>query len=213
MTPQERAERAVVLLEQEYPDAICALQYQKDYELLFATRLSAQCTDARVNIVTQDLYREFPTLQSFADAQPEDIEKIIRPCGLGNTKARDIHAAAQYLLEHHDGKVPGTMAELIKIPGVGRKTANLILGDIFREPAIVADTHCIRLSNRIGLVEGTKDPGKVERALRPIVPPEASSDFCHRLDPHRRAVCTARKPYCDACCLAEICKTAQEQSE
>lgn len=213
MTPQERAERAVVLLEQEYPDAICALQYQKDYELLFATRLSAQCTDARVNIVTQDLYREFPTLQSFADAQPEDIEKIIRPCGLGNTKARDIHAAAQYLLEHHDGKVPGTMAELIKIPGVGRKTANLILGDIFRKPAIVADTHCIRLSNRIGLVEGTKDPGKVERALRPIVPPEASSDFCHRLVLHGRAVCTARKPYCDACCLAEICKTAQEQSE
>ena len=213
MTPQERAERAVVLLEQEYPDAICALQYQKDYELLFATRLSAQCTDARVNIVTQDLYREFPTLQSFADAQPEDIEKIIRPCGLGNTKARDIHAAAQYLLEHHDGKVPGTMAELIKIPGVGRKTANLILGDIFRKPAIVADTHCIRLSNRIGLVEGTKDPGKVERALRPIVPPETSSDFCHRLVLHGRAVCTARKPYCDACCLAEICKTAQEQSE
>ena len=213
MTPQERAERAVVLLEQEYPDAICALQYQKDYEMLFATRLSAQCTDARVNIVTQDLYREFPTLQSFADAQPEDIEKIIRPCGLGNTKARDIHAAAQYLLEHHDGKVPGTMAELIKIPGVGRKTANLILGDIFRKPAIVADTHCIRLSNRIGLVEGTKDPGKVERALRPIVPPEASSDFCHRLVLHGRAVCTARKPYCDACCLAEICKTAQEQSE
>lgn len=213
MTPQERAERAVVLLEQEYPDAICALQYQKDYELLFATRLSAQCTDARVNIVTQDLYRKFPTLQSFADAQPEDIEKIIRPCGLGNTKARDIHAAAQYLLEHHDGKVPGTMAELIKIPGVGRKTANLILGDIFRKPAIVADTHCIRLSNRIGLVEGTKDPGKVERALRPIVPPEASSDFCHRLVLHGRAVCTARKPYCDSCCLAEICKTAQEQSE
>lgn len=213
MTPQERAERAVVLLEKEYPDAICALQYQKDYELLFATRLSAQCTDARVNIVTQDLYREFPTLQSFADAQPEDIEKIIRPCGLGNTKARDIHAAAQYLLEHHDGKVPGTMAELIKIPGVGRKTANLILGDIFRKPAIVADTHCIRLSNRIGLVEGTKDPGKVERALRPIVPPEASSDFCHRLVLHGRAVCTARKPYCDTCCLAEICKTAQEQSE
>ena len=210
MTPQERAERAVVLLEQEYPDAICALQYQKDYELLFATRLSAQCTDARVNIVTQDLYREFPTLQSFADAQPEDIEKIIRPCGLGNTKARDIHAAAQYLLEHHDGKVPGTMAELIKIPGVGRKTANLILGDIFRKPAIVADTHCIRLSNRIGLVEGTKDPGKVERALRPIVPPEASSDFCHRLVLHGRAVCTARKPYCERCCLRDICKTGSE---
>lgn len=212
MTPQERAERAVVLLEQEYPDAICALQYQKDYELLFATRLSAQCTDARVNIVTQDLYRVFPTLQSFADAEPAEIEQIIRPCGLGNTKARDIHAAAQYLLDHHDGKVPGTMAELLKIPGVGRKTANLILGDIFQKPAIVTDTHCIRLSNRIGLVDGIKEPGKVEKALRPIVPPEASSDFCHRLVLHGRAVCTARKPYCEKCCLAEICKTAQENA-
>ena len=210
MTPQERAERAVALLEQEYPDAICALKYQKDYELLFATRLSAQCTDARVNIVTQDLYREFPTLQSFADAQPEDIEKIIRPCGLGNTKARDIHLAAQYLLEHHGGKVPSTMPELLKIPGVGRKTANLILGDIFHQPAIVTDTHCIRLSNRIGLVDGIKEPGKVEKALRPIVPPEASSDFCHRLVLHGRAVCTARKPYCEKCCLAEICKFAQD---
>ncbi|MDO5547207.1 MAG: endonuclease III [Eubacteriales bacterium] len=212
MTPQERAERAVILLEQEYPDAICALQYQKDYELLFATRLSAQCTDARVNIVTQDLYRVFPTLQSFADAEPAEIEQIIRPCGLGNTKARDIHAAAQYLLDHHDGKVPGTMAELLKIPGVGRKTANLILGDIFQKPAIVTDTHCIRLSNRIGLVDGIKEPGKVEKALRPIVPPEASSDFCHRLVLHGRAVCTARKPYCEKCCLAEICKTAQENA-
>lgn len=212
MTPQERAERAVILLEQEYPDAICALQYQKDYELLFATRLSAQCTDARVNIVTQDLYRVFPTLQSFADAEPAEIEQIIRPCGLGNTKARDIHAAAQYLLDHHDGKVPGTMAELLKIPGVGRKTANLILGDIFQKPAIVTDTHCIRLSNRIGLVDGIKEPGKVEKALRPIVPPEASSDFCHRLVLHGRAVCTARKPYCENCCLAEICKTAQENA-
>lgn len=210
MTPQDRAERAVVLLAQAYPDAVCALEYQKDYELLFATRLSAQCTDARVNIVTKDLYREFPTLQSLADADPADIEKIIRPCGLGNTKSRDIHAAAQYLIEHHDGKVPGTMAELLKIPGVGRKTANLILGDIFHKPAIVTDTHCIRLSNRIGLVDGIKEPGKVEKALRPIIPPEASSDFCHRLVLHGRAVCTARKPYCETCCLAEICKTAQE---
>lgn len=212
LTPKERAERAVVLLEQEYPDAICALTYKKDYELLFATRLSAQCTDARVNIVTQELYRIFPTLESFAQATAAEIEKIIRPCGLGNSKARDIHAAAQYLLEHHNGVVPGTMKELLKIPGVGRKTANLILGDIFHQPAIVTDTHCIRLSNRIGLVDGIKDPAKVEKALLPIVPPEASSDFCHRLVLHGRAVCTARKPYCDKCCLAEICKTAQEQS-
>lgn len=211
MTPNERAERAVSLLEQEYPDSICALEYRKDYELLFATRLSAQCTDARVNIVTKDLYQKFPTLQSFADAEPADIEAIIRPCGLGNTKARDIHLAAQYLIENHEGKVPGTMAELLKIPGVGRKTANLILGDIFGQPAIVTDTHCIRLANRIGLVDGIKEPGKVERALRPIIPPEASSDFCHRLVLHGRAVCTARKPHCDICCLAEICKTAQEQ--
>ncbi len=212
LTKKERAERAVALLEQEYPDAICALEYEHDYELLFATRLSAQCTDARVNIVTQDLYKKFPTLQSFADAKVEDIIEIIRPCGLGNTKGRDIHLAAQYLIEHHDGKVPGTMAELLKVPGVGRKTANLVLGDIFHKPAIVTDTHCIRLSNRLGLVDGIKDPVKVERALLPIVPPEASSDFCHRLVLHGRAVCTARKPYCDKCCLAEICKTAQEQA-
>ena len=210
MTAKQRAEAAVRLLEQEYPDAICALQYQKDYELLFATRLSAQCTDARVNIVTQELYRIFPTLESFAQAQPEEIEQIIRPCGLGRTKARDLHAAAQYLLDVHGGKVPGTMEELLKIPGVGRKTANLILGDLYGKPAIVTDTHCIRLANRIGLVDGIKEPGKVERALRPIVPPEASSDFCHRLVLHGRAVCTARKPECAKCCLREICKTGSE---
>ncbi|MDO4287000.1 MAG: endonuclease III [Eubacteriales bacterium] len=213
LTPKERAEAAVMLLEQEYPDAICALQYKKDYELLFATRLSAQCTDKRVNIVTQDLYTIFPTLESFAQAQPEEIEKIIRPCGLGRTKARDLNAAAQYLLEVHGGKVPGTMEELLKIPGVGRKTANLILGDLYGKPAIVTDTHCIRLSNRIGLVDGIKEPGKVEKALRPIVPPEASSDFCHRLVLHGRDVCTARKPYCDKCCLKEICMTGSGEKE
>ncbi len=213
LTPKERAEAAVLLLEQEYPDAVCALKYQKDYELLFSTRLSAQCTDARVNIVTQELYTVFPTLESFAQATEADIEAIIRPCGLGNSKARDLHAAAIYLLEHHDGRVPGTMAELLKIPGVGRKTANLILGDLFGQPAIVTDTHCIRLSNRIGLVDGIKEPGKVEKALRPLIPPEASSDFCHRLVLHGRAVCTARKPDCTACCLSGICRTAQENIE
>ena len=212
MTPKERAEAAVRLLEQEYPDATCALVYQKDYELLFATRLSAQCTDARVNIVTQDLYRVFPTLQAFADATEQEIEAIIRPCGLGNTKARDLHAAAIYLLEHHGGKVPGTMAELLKIPGVGRKTANLILGDLYDQPAIVADTHCIRLSNRIGLVDNVKEPGKVEKILRPIVPPADSSDFCHRLVLHGRAVCTARKPMCEKCCLREVCKTGSGEA-
>ncbi|MCD8355547.1 MAG: endonuclease III [Clostridia bacterium] len=211
MTPKERAEAAVQLLEQEYPDAICALQYTKDYELLFATRLSAQCTDKRVNIVTKDLYSIFPSLEAFAQAEPEQIEEVIRPCGLGRTKARDLHAAAQYLLDKHGGKVPGTMEELLKIPGVGRKTANLILGDLYGKPAIVTDTHCIRLSNRIGLVDGIKEPGKVEKALRPIVPQEASSDFCHRLVLHGREVCTARKPYCDKCCLKEICKTYNEE--
>lgn len=207
LTPKERAEAAVDLLEKEYPDAICALKYTKDYELLFATRLSAQCTDKRVNIVTKDLYSIFPSLEAFAQAEPEQIEEVIRPCGLGRTKARDLHAAAQYLLDNHGGKVPGTMEELLKIPGVGRKTANLILGDLYGKPAIVTDTHCIRLSNRIGLVDGIKEPGKVEKALRPIVPPEASSDFCHRLVLHGREVCTARKPYCDRCCLKEICAT------
>lgn len=212
MTPKERAEAAVHLLEQEYPDAICALQYKKDYELLFATRLSAQCTDARVNIVTQDLYRIFPTLEAFAQAQPEQIEAVVRPCGLGKTKARDLHAAAQYLLDIHGGKVPDTMEELLKIPGVGRKTANLILGDLYGKPAIVTDTHCIRLSNRIGLVDGIKEPGKVEKALRPIIPPDKSSDFCHRLVLHGRAVCTARKPECEICCLREICKTGSGET-
>lgn len=210
LTSEQRAGQAVLLLAHEYPDAVCALQYTKDYELLFATRLSAQCTDARVNIVTQELFTKFPTLASFAQSQPEEIEAIIRPCGLGHTKARDLHAAAQYLLTHHDGKVPGTMSELLKIPGVGRKTANLILGDLYGQPAIVADTHCIRLSNRIGLVDGIKEPGQLERALRPIIPPEASSDFCHRLVLHGRAVCTARKPHCDKCCLREICKTCKQ---
>ena len=174
LTPEQRACAAVERLEREYPDAICALQYTKDYELLFATRLSAQCTDKRVNIITKDLYTKFPTLESFALATEGEIEQIIRPCGLGNSKARDIHAAAVYLLEVHNGKVPGTMKELLKIPGVGRKTANLILGDLYHQPAIVTDTHCIRLANRIGLVDGIKEPAKVEKALRPLIPPDKS---------------------------------------
>lgn len=205
MKLRERGAKIVELLEKEYPDAVCALIYRHDYELLFATRLSAQCTDARVNIVTKELFSIFPTLQSLADAEKSEIEKIIRPCGLGNTKARDINEAAKMLLRDFGGKVPDTMSELLRLPGVGRKTANLILGDIYNKPAVVTDTHCIRLSNRLGLVKDVKEPVKVENALRKIIKPEDQSDFCHRLVLHGRAVCTARKPQCENCCLAEVC--------
>lgn len=205
MTTEERARTAVELLKATYPDAICALHYTHDYELLFATRLSAQCTDARVNIVTKDLFVNFPTLQSFADAPLEDIENGIKTCGLFRTKARDLKACAQMLLSDFGGKVPDNMTDLLKLPGVGRKTANLVLGDIYGQPAIVTDTHCIRLSNRLGFVQNQKDPVKVEKALRAIIPPEESSDFCHRLVLHGREVCAARAPKCEKCCLAAIC--------
>ena len=205
MTTEERARTAVELLKAAYPDAICALHYTHDYELLFATRLSAQCTDARVNIVTKDLFVNFPTLQSFADAPLEDIENGIKTCGLFRTKARDLKACAQMLLSDFGGKVPDNMTDLLKLPGVGRKTANLVLGDIYGQPAIVTDTHCIRLSNRLGFVQNQKDPIKVEKALRAIIPPEESSDFCHRLVLHGREVCAARAPKCEKCCLAAIC--------
>ena len=211
MTKKNLAKQVAAALEALYPDAVCSLEYEDEpWKLLILARLSAQCTDKRVNIITKDLYAKFPTLESFALATEGEIEQIIRPCGLGNSKARDIHAAAVYLLEVHNGKVPGTMKELLKIPGVGRKTANLILGDLYHQPAIVTDTHCIRLANRIGLVDGIKEPAKVEKALRPLIPPEKSSDFCHRLVLHGRDVCTARKPYCERCCLKDICKTGSE---
>ena len=205
MTKKDRAKAAVDLLRQAYPDATCALQYTHDYELLFATRLSAQCTDARVNIVTKDLFVRFPTLESFAEAPVEDIEDGIKTCGLFRTKARDLKACAQMLLTDFGGKVPDNMADLLRLPGVGRKTANLILGDIFGQPAIVTDTHCIRLSNRLGFVKNEKDPVKVETALRALIPPAESSDFCHRLVLHGREVCTARSAQCEKCCLASIC--------
>ena len=192
-------------LEAEYPDAACSLEYIKDYELLFATRLAAQCTDERVNIITPVLYERFPTLEAIASADISEIEDCIKSCGFYHSKAKDIVACANVLLEKHGGKVPGTMEELCALPGVGRKTANLILGDIFGKPAVVVDTHCIRLSNRMGLVDGLKDPAKIETELRKILPPEKSSDFCHRLVLHGRAVCTARKPYCDNCRLKEPC--------
>ncbi|MBS7224637.1 MAG: endonuclease III [Clostridiaceae bacterium] len=205
MTRKERACAVVDLLKTDYPDAVCALHYQHDYELLFATRLSAQCTDVRVNLVTEKLFVDFPTLESFAEAPLEAIEEGIKTCGLFRTKARDLKACAEMLLSDFGGKVPDNMADLLKLPGIGRKTANLILGDIYGQPAIVTDTHCIRLSNRLGFVENVKDPVKVEKALREIIPPEESSDFCHRLVLHGREVCTARAPKCEKCCLAAVC--------
>lgn len=192
-------------LEREYPLAECSLEYRKDYELLFATRLAAQCTDARVNMITPELYRRFPTLEAIAGAGISEIEEIIHSCGFYHSKARDIVLCANALIDRHGGKVPDTMEELLELPGVGRKTANLILGDVFGKPAVVVDTHCIRLSNRMGLVEKLKDPVKIEMQLRKLLPPEKSSDFCHRLVLHGRAVCPARGPKCEICCIREDC--------
>lgn len=205
MTKKERMIEVVRRLKDVYPEAVCALHYTHDYELLFATRLSAQCTDARVNIVTERLFSDFPTLQSFAEASEEDIAEVIKSCGLFRTKARDLHASAVMLLAEYGGRVPDTMEQLLRLPGVGRKTANLVLGDIYGKPAIVCDTHCIRLSNRLGFVKNEKNPVKVENALRKLVPPEESSDFCHRLVLFGRENCTARAPHCADCPLADIC--------
>ena len=195
------------LLEECYPEPYCALEYNKDYELLFSARLAAQCTDARVNMITPTLFKRYPTLEMLADADVAELEKIIYPCGFYRTKARDIIAAASMLLSEFDGCVPDTIEELLRLPGVGRKTANLMLGDIHNKPAVVVDTHCIRLSNRIGLVS-TKDPVKIETELREILPPSMSSDFCHRLVLHGRAVCTARNPICGECCISGLCKAS-----
>lgn len=205
MTKKERAAVVTELLKTVYPEAVCALHYTHDYELLFATRLSAQCTDARVNIVTEKLFKQFSTLQSFADASEEEIAEAIKTCGLFRTKARDLKACAMMLIANYGGKVPDTMEELLKLPGVGRKTANLILGDIFGKPAIVCDTHCIRLSNRLGFVKNEKDPVKVENALRKLLDPAESSDFCHRLVLFGREHCTARSPKCEGCPLGAVC--------
>ena len=193
-------------LKQLYPDALCSLQYEKDYELLFAVRLSAQCTDERVNQVTPALFARYPTLEAFAEADAEEVGQYIHSCGFFRTKSRDIVLCAQMLLSEYGGKVPGTMEELLKLPGIGRKTANLILGDIYQTPgSVVADTHCIRIAGRMGLTDGTKDPAKVEQQLRKVLPPEESNDFCHRIVLHGRALCTARKARCEACPLVPHC--------
>lgn len=206
MTKEELALEVIDRLKKEYPDADCTLDYDQAWKLLVSVRLAAQCTDARVNVVVEGLYEKYPSVEALAAADVEDIEKIVRPCGLGKSKARDISACMKILHEKYDGKVPGDFDALLKLPGVGRKSANLIMGDVFGKPAIVTDTHCIRLTNRIGLVDGIKEPKKVEMALWKIIPPEEGSDFCHRLVFHGRDVCTARtKPYCDRCCLQDIC--------
>ena len=197
-------------LKQLYPDALCSLQYEKDYELLFAVRLSAQCTDERVNQVTPALFARYPTLEAFAEADVEEVGQYIHSCGFFRAKSRDIVLCAQMLLSEYGGKVPGTMEELLKLPGIGRKTANLIQGDIYATPGVVvADTHCIRITGRLGLTDGTKDPLKVEQQLRQVLPPEESNNFCHRMVLHGRAVCTARTAKCGECTLAPWCSYAQ----
>lgn len=201
--------RIIENLKTLYPDALCSLTYEKDYELLFAVRLSAQCTDERVNKVTPALFQRFPTLESFAEADPKEVGEYIHSCGFFNGKSRDLVACAQMLLAKFDGKVPGTMEELTSLPGIGRKTANLILGDIYKQPAYVCDTHCIRITGRLGLTDGSKDPLQVERQLRLVLPPEESSDFCHRMVLHGRAVCMARKPDCANCLLKKDCDYAK----
>ena len=203
---KEKVSSIIEILKNRYPDALCALHYEKDYELMIAVRLSAQCTDARVNLVTPALFAAYPTLEEMAAADIADVENYVRSCGFYKHKARDIVLGCQMLLTDFGGKVPGSMAQLLKIPGIGRKTANLLLGDIHKKPgAIVCDTHCIRICGRLGLSVG-KDPEKVERQLREILPPEESNDFCHRIVLFGREVCTARKPKCDECPLAIHCQ-------
>lgn len=206
MTKEKLTLEIIERLKKEYPDADCTLDYDNAWKLLVSVRLAAQCTDARVNVVVQGLYEKYPDLESLAEAEVDDIEAIVRPCGLGRSKARDISACMRMLRDEYGGKVPDDFDALLKLPGVGRKSANLIMGDVFGKPAIVTDTHCIRLVNRMGLVDQVKEPKKVEMALWKLVPPEEGSDFCHRLVYHGREVCTARtKPYCDRCCLQDIC--------
>ncbi|MDO4372513.1 MAG: endonuclease III [Clostridia bacterium] len=211
MTTKEKAAVVVDILKERYPDT-CSLVAEKDYELLFSTRLSAQCTDARVNLVTKELYARYPTLQALAEADLEELCAIVKPCGLFRTKANDIKNSAKLLLERFGGRVPDTMEELLTLPGVGRKTANLILSDLYGKPAIVADTHCIRISSRLGLVPPAcvKDPYKVELALKQVVEPAEQASLCHRFVHFGRDICTARSPRCGECPLRELCTQPQK---
>lgn len=207
MTKKQLALEVINRLKTEYPNTHCTLDYDDAWKLLVSVRLAAQCTDARVNVVVEGLFEKYPTVEALAAADVKDIEDIVRPCGLGKSKAKDISACMRMLMEEFDGNVPDNMDDLLKLPGVGRKSANLIMGDVYGKPCIVTDTHCIRLCNRIGLVKDEKDPKKVEMALWKIVPPDEGSDLCHRFVDHGREVCTARTtPYCDKCCLSDICK-------
>lgn len=213
MRTKQQVSEIVRRLEECYPLADCTLDYRKDYELLFSVRLAAQCTDARVNEITPALFGRFPTLESFAGADVSEVEEYVRSCGFYRAKARDIVGSARLLLERFDGRVPDNMDDLLTLPGVGRKTANLILGDIYKVPgSTVVDTHCIRISNRLGLVDDLKDPVKIEAELRRQLPPDKSSDFCHRIVLHGRAVCTARRPECGKCCLRDVCQYAGGQA-
>ena len=205
--------RIIEKLKELYPEGLCSLQYEKDYELLFAVRLSAQCTDARVNLVTPALFARFPTLKAFAEADPKEVGEYIHSCGFYNGKARDLVSCAQQLIERFGGRVPDNMEDLLRLTGVGRKTANLILGDVYGQAGYVCDTHCIRITGLLGLTDGSKDPLKVEQQLRACIPPEESSDFCHRMVLHGRAVCVARRPDCAGCTLRDLCdygKTVRE---
>ena len=205
MTKKEIAKNAVEALKKEYPDALCTLSYTDPLQLLVATRLAAQCTDARVNIVTPALFERYKTAADFAESTPEEVAKYIKSCGLYKTKSRDIVNMGKMIVGEFDSKVPDTIDELIKLPGIGRKTANLIMGDIYGKPAVVVDTHCIRITRRLGL-HNLKDAKKIEFELKKLLPPEDSNDFCHRLVLHGRAVCTARKAYCEKCCMNEFCR-------
>lgn len=200
-----QVDQIISVLKERYPEALCALHYDKDYELMIAVRLSAQCTDARVNLVTPALFERFPTLDAFADADISEVERYVHSCGFYKHKARDIVLACQMLREVYNRKVPDTMQELLKLPGVGRKTANLLLGDIYGQPAVVCDTHCIRIANRLGLAKG-KEPEKVEAQLRAILPPDESSAFCHRIVLFGREICSARNPKCGECPLRPFCR-------